>query len=274
MQRLSRRLAADGWALRSGGADGADTAFEKGVLLPGQRAIYLPAATFNGRSSTRKVVNGQAVGGYYDSRILPGWDAASSAVQELHEAPQNLSPFAEQLMRRNVMQMLGPDLSKPASMVITSTPGGAIPESGGTRFALKLADAIDIPVRNLGDPKTRAEVEEYLGPAQESFRIVPSRGGAFDVLGQRANGRTMATVERPGQPGWLGNPFVAQDAGGPFTRLEATQLFGRLVQEKAQDESWRDAFLALRGKDVGYYKPGEQDIHLHMLQDWLQDNPG
>lgn len=106
------------------------------------------------------------------------------------------------------------------------------------------------------------------------FLIVPSRGGPFDVLGMRQNGATMATVQAPGQPGWLGNPFVAQDAGGQLTRQQATQKFADLVEEKAQDAAWRDAFLGLTGKRVGYYKPQEEYIHLHGLQDWISRNSG
>lgn len=113
-------------------------------------------------------------------------------------------------------------------------------------------------------------------PVATPFQIVASRGPAaqFDVLGMRANGRTMATVNAPGEPGWLGNPYVADDAGGRYTRQQATDMFGRLVEQKAQDPAWREAFLGLQGKRIGYYKPDEQAIHLHALQDWISRNAG
>lgn len=104
--------------------------------------------------------------------------------------------------------------------------------------------------------------------AARSFQIVSSRG-PFDVLGMRQRGQTMGTVRAPGEPGWLGNPYVANDAGGSMSRQEATARFGELVRQKAQDEAWRQAFLGLKGKRVGYYKPNEQHIHLHELQQWL-----
>lgn len=106
------------------------------------------------------------------------------------------------------------------------------------------------------------------------FQIVPSRGQGYDVLGMRVGGRTMGTARLPGEPGWLGNPYVANDAGGQYSRQEATDLFGRLVEQKAQDPAWRDAFLGLQGKKIGYYKPQEQVIHLHALQDWIRRNAG
>ena len=108
------------------------------------------------------------------------------------------------------------------------------------------------------------------------FEIVASRGpsASFDVLGMRERGQTMATVSAPFEPGWLGNPFVAVDAGGRLSREEATAAFGELVREKAQDAAWRDAFLSLRGKRIGYYKPEEPAIHLHELQRWIAEQDG
>jgi hypothetical protein len=147
-----------------------------------------------------------------------------------------------------------------------------------------MAGALGVPIRNLGDPATLASVRRYLGlnadvddsvqRAATPFEIVPSRGEQYDVLGMRAGIRNMGNARLPGEPGWLGNPYVAQDAGGRYTRQEATDLFGRLIEQKAQDPAWRDAFLGLQGKRVGYYKPNEEVIHLHALQDWIQRNRG
>lgn len=105
--------------------------------------------------------------------------------------------------------------------------------------------------------------------AQRAFEIVSNRGN-FDVLGMRERGQTMATAKAPGDPGWLGNPFVASDANGPYTRQEATEKFAELIRQKAQDPQWREAFLNLEGKRIGYYKPDEEFIHLNALRDWIQ----
>lgn len=129
----------------------------------------------------------------------------------------------------------------------------------------------------LHDFRTRVPGQADVPPVvQVPFEIVASRGpgASFDVLGMRQGGRTMATVSAPGEPGWLGNPFVANDAGGRLTREEATARFGELVREKAQDPQWRDAFLGLRGKRIGYYKPDEPAIHLHELQRWIAEQEG
>jgi len=50
MEKIARRLADRGFTLRSGGADGADTAFERGAGS-GSTEIYLPWKGFNSSSS-------------------------------------------------------------------------------------------------------------------------------------------------------------------------------------------------------------------------------
>lgn len=110
------------------------------------------------------------------------------------------------------------------------------------------------------------------GVSRPPFLIVPSKGSAYDIKGMREGTRTLATARLPHEPGWLGNPYKAVDAGGPHTRQEATRLFGALVEQKAQDPNWRNAFLGLAGKQIGYYKPDEEYIHLHALQDWIARN--
>lgn len=274
MTQLAGRMEGEGWRLRSGGARGADAAFEAGVQDPSKRAIYLPGASFNQRSA--------GTGGYVDSTRLPGWEQALETVAQYHPAPERLSPFARNLMARNAMQVMGPNMDRPADLVVAYTPGGEV--VGGTGQALRMAGDIGIPVRNLGNPETMASVRRYLGLNPEvadamqkgtaPFEIVPSRGGSYDVLGMRSGIRNMGNSRLPGEPGWLGNPYVAQDAGGRYTRQEATDLFGQLVEQKAQDPAWRDAFLGLQGKRIGYYKPSEEVIHLHALQDWIRRNQG
>ena len=153
MQGLATRMEDEGWRLRSGGAAGADAAFESGVQNQANRAIYLPGRSFNQRTA--------GSGGYYDSTALPGWQDALETVRQFHPAPDRLSPFARNLMARNAMQVLGPDLKSPADLVIAYTPGGQV--TGGTGQALRMAGSLGIPIRNLGDPQVLSAVRQYLG---------------------------------------------------------------------------------------------------------------
>lgn len=153
MTQLAGRMESDGWRLRSGGARGADAAFEAGVQDPSRRAIYLPGASFNQRQAGSS--------GYIDSTRLPGWEQALETVARYHPAPERLSPFARDLMARNAMQVMGPNMDRPADLVVAYTPGGEV--VGGTGQALRMAGALGIPIRNLGDPATLASVRRYLG---------------------------------------------------------------------------------------------------------------
>lgn len=153
MTQLAGKMEQEGWRLRSGGARGADAAFEAGVQVPGNRAIYLPGHSFNDRVA--------GAGGYIDSTRLPGWEQALATVHRYHPAPDRLSPFARNLMARNAMQVMGPEMNRPADLVIAYTPGGLV--QGGTGQALRMAGSLGIPIRNLGNPDVLASVMRYLG---------------------------------------------------------------------------------------------------------------
>lgn len=143
MTALAQRLASQGWTLRSGGADGADTAFEIGA---GEHSIiYLPWRGFNGR--TRGVV----VGDIPRLRTIaeahhPNWPACSRGARALHT--------------RNVAQVLGhTENAAPSSMVICWTPNGS--GTGGTGQAIRIARSFGIPVRDLGIPSILAEARTF-----------------------------------------------------------------------------------------------------------------
>jgi hypothetical protein len=140
MKKLAGLLEREGWLLRSGGADGADTAFEQGVMDARHRAIFLPGHWFNERKA--------GSGGFYDSTKLPSWEEALETVDRFHPASNNLSPFARKLMARNAMQILGPSLDRPADLVITWTEMGL--RKGGTGQALRIAEEYGVPIINLG----------------------------------------------------------------------------------------------------------------------------
>lgn len=134
MTQVAERLAVNGFILRSGGAKGADTAFEYGArdklpLIRGRKEIY--------------TVDSQDV----------DWPGAFATVEAYHPAPQRLSNYPKSLMARNAFQVLGPQLDDPCSFVLCWTPDGAeqitTMQSGGTGQAIRIAAVNDIPVFNL-----------------------------------------------------------------------------------------------------------------------------
>lgn len=143
MTRVAIALANDNWILRSGGADGADTAFEIGAKA---KEIYLPWNGFNGR---------QADGISY--LLVPEGDEVREFVYDYHPAGLYLKPGPFKLMVRNTYQVLGADLDTPADAVICWTSGGKA--SGGTGQALRIAKDYKIKIVNLYDPH---ELDEWL----------------------------------------------------------------------------------------------------------------
>jgi len=133
MERIADHLGYIGYTLRSGGAAGADTAFETGC---GNRPkqIYLPWRGFNGLTGI--------VGD-----TLSTWSKAREITLATHPAPHRLSAGAIKLHTRNVFQVLGSDLKTPVDFIVCWTKDGK--DTGGTGQAMRIAAAHKIIIHNL-----------------------------------------------------------------------------------------------------------------------------
>lgn len=145
-----------GWTLRSGGANGADTAFEQGCdngCDGARKEIYLPYKNFNDHSST-----------LYN---IP--EEAYEIAQEVYpyKFPAN-KPWIAHYMARNVLQILGQTLDTPSAFVLCWTPDGAETEketsgkTGGTGQAIRLASRLDIPVFNLKNETAKIRFADFV----------------------------------------------------------------------------------------------------------------
>ena len=133
MVGVAEYLTKDGHTLRSGGAQGADRAFEIGCdRLQGHKEVYLPWKGFEQSNSPLYVVTQEAM------------DVAAL----FHPAWSGLSQGARKLMGRNSYQMLGPELVTKTDFVVCWTPEGKV--VGGTGQTLRMAEYYGIPVFNLG----------------------------------------------------------------------------------------------------------------------------
>lgn len=154
MHKVAERLEARGYTLRSGGAEGADTAFEEGCR---RKQIFLPWRGFNGRESPYDFVSQEA-------------RALAAAV---HPAFKRLSEQVQDLMARTSYQILGHDLRSPVDFVVCWTPDGAeseterTPATGGTGQAIALADRWNIPVFNLARPDALDRIAQFLSTKAE-----------------------------------------------------------------------------------------------------------
>lgn len=136
MTRIEKRLSEKGWTLRSGGARGADSAFEAGSSLS---EIYLP---YDGFEKKR-----QYHIGCYDAESFSNYQEARAIAAEFHPAWGRCSEWARKMHTRNVYQVLGMDLNTPSSCIICWTKDGGF--NGGTSQSMRIAKARGIPIFNL-----------------------------------------------------------------------------------------------------------------------------
>lgn len=131
--RIAYFLETNGFILRSGGAEGADQAFEKGVSRPDMKRILRP------KHSTAEAEE-------IASQIHPMWSACNEYARKLHG--------------RNVQLILGEDLKSPSEFVLAWTLDGKA--RGGTRTGLVLAQQRGIPTFNLADRQERIKLAVFL----------------------------------------------------------------------------------------------------------------
>jgi len=152
MKDIAHQLASKNYTLRSGGADGADLAFELGAGLKAPKEIYLPWKGFNGSKSN--LYNPSISAMFMASEYHPNWN--------------NLSKPIRKLMGRNSHQVLGRNLEIPSEFVICWTPDGCethgtrSKKTGGTGQAISLAYFNDIPVYNLKNNQSLKDIQNKI----------------------------------------------------------------------------------------------------------------
>lgn len=133
MRGVAKYLASEGYLLRSGGAQGADQAFEEGCdLVKGEKTIYLPYCHFRGNLSPN-----------YGTNL-----AARQMAKLFHPNWTMVGDNGRDFLGRNCYQILGDDLKSPTDFIICWTPDGKT--VGGTGQAIRIAEHYHIPIFNMG----------------------------------------------------------------------------------------------------------------------------
>jgi len=154
MDNLAQKLEKDGYALRSGGADGADNAFAKNVT---NKEIFIPWNNFNGIKDNSAFVGYSKKAYKIAKNIHPAWYRCSEGAKKLHS--------------RNVHQVFGWEM-KPktySKFIICWTPKGK--EVGGTATAIKLAKQANITVYNLAIDEDYNTLNKYLTKKTKSKKV-------------------------------------------------------------------------------------------------------
>ncbi len=162
MRELGECLARKGWVLRSGAAEGSDTAFEEGCDAgSGSKKIYIPWNGFNDRWSDGASVLTLEQGDR---------DKALDIIKEVHPAFDKLSLGAKKLHARNAYQVLGIYLDTPSKFLIcyAQVDAQGVPK-GGTRTSWVLAQMFDIPCFNLGNDRDYERVTKLLEGSNEDL---------------------------------------------------------------------------------------------------------
>ena len=127
MYCIAQDLEDAGYTLRSGGAEGADASFEKGVTY--NKEIFRP-----------RHANDEAIS--LASNFHPAWGNCNDHVRKLHG--------------RNAQIVMGKNLDKPVEFLICWSPNE---NYGGTSMGIKIARANNIPVYNLNIREDRQKLK-------------------------------------------------------------------------------------------------------------------
>lgn len=150
MSIIAKILEEKQYVLRSGGANGADTAFEMGVNSWTKKDIYLPYPEFNGRSSKKSPF-------IYIPFGDEDFDKAYESIK-VHPSKGKMGASAKNMMLRNYFQLYGIRNQPKSEFVICWTPDAAngttiktTYETGGSGQCIRLAALENIPVYNLAN---------------------------------------------------------------------------------------------------------------------------
>jgi len=143
MTQIAKELDRNGYTLRSGGADGADTAFENGAS--NNKQIFLPWEKFNENSSD----------------LFEYKKEHEEIAEKHHPRFKHLKQGAKRLMVRNTAQIVGKSLDDElSSFVVCWTSDGN--DSGGTGQAIRIAKSLGIPVFNLYHDVAVTEMMKFI----------------------------------------------------------------------------------------------------------------
>lgn len=153
MTEVAAWLAKHGYTLRSGHADGADTAFENGAdtafeeMTEEQKESFTAKEIFTANDVT---------------------DTTRAIAKEIHPKPSALRKFVLDLMAQSTNQVFGKNLDSPVDFVLTWTPDGAVSteqrsmKTGGTGQAIDMASRKGIPVINMANKGWGDELRSVL----------------------------------------------------------------------------------------------------------------
>lgn len=167
MTSIAYQMAASGWHLRSGFAEGADKAFGMGAAQHAEETkgielytMYVPWSGFNG-----------APVGDERFKTVVSTDDLYDVARRCHPAWEMLSNPTKLLMIRNVAIVGGLDLGSPAACLIGWTKGAK--HEGGTGHAMRVAELLKVPVFDLASAYDQRAVVEFVNGYEKMIEAIP-----------------------------------------------------------------------------------------------------
>lgn len=167
MQAIAKKLTDLGWVLRSGGAQGADSAFYAGCQQSDKFDINKPFIYLAWNGASGKFHDPSL--GIYDASKFDTWEEAEAIALEtrgswLISKDTEMGRGGKALHTRNIFQVLGEDIDTPSRFLICwALPiGKSGTVRGGTNTAVKLALKHHVDVINMATPEGLARAKAFL----------------------------------------------------------------------------------------------------------------
>jgi ribA/ribD-fused uncharacterized protein len=256
MTELAKELESRGYTLRSGGAQGADTAFERGA------------------TSKKEIFPGGQKAGEREMKIA----------REIHPNPQALDnsknpAFVWNLMARNTNQVFGKNLNTPVDFVIAYTQDGLTDytkrsiKSGGTGQAIDMASRKGIPVINLANPNWRQELDRVLSDPTQTLS-----GEKINIYaGTGENAELSNFAIRPFKH--LGIDFKSVEQAFQFYKTEFSpknehnKAVASVIKDTTNGKRLKELGREFKGLDQKVWDNMTPSIMKALLKDSFEQNP-
>jgi len=147
--KIAQYLSEHNWALRSGGAMGADGAFAKGACgLYSSNKLRKLITTYKGDTCAASLSEEQL-------------EMLREIARKHNNGFDKKTEFVQSLLLRNVQIILGYFGNNPVRLVVCWTPGAQA--VGGTGMGIRIANTYGIKVHNLADSETLKHVCTKVG---------------------------------------------------------------------------------------------------------------
>lgn len=181
MYKIGAAHAKLGLILRSGGAIGADIAFERGCNSVNKAKKEIFYATNDKGVIVPEYIMQRAI--VLAGQVHPAWHRCSYDIKRLHA--------------RNCMQILGRNLDEPVDFVVCWTEDGG--PTGGTGQAIRLAMANDIPIYNLYNDADIAALRKYYITLRDRQQAVVDPVTRIDAINDAFFGVIDNFIENPNE---------------------------------------------------------------------------